>query len=249
MGYCNSLRTLELAGAGVGTVTEAEFVHLRDHSLGPALSLGTSLRKQSERADAGSDEQHRRSVLTGSNASAATYAGCCIHTLLSFVVGNKQNVCILSGAGTYGDESSSLEYLIERTTIDYEILDNGECGTAERLYCNSSTVLEVAHKELTGCNVVVRTVGTAVDIQRTSSADTLTAVVVERNRTAALASSLYSYRVATFPDKLLIEDIEHLEERGVLLDTADVVGLEMAFCLGVFLTPYLKIEFHRTESL
>ena len=102
----------------------------------------------------------------------------------------------------------------------------------------------MTHEELTGGDVVVRTVGTAVDVERTCAADTLTAVVVERYRTAALASSLDGHRVAAFPDQLLIEDIEHLEERCILLDTADVVGLEMSFCLGVFLTPYLKIEFH-----
>ena len=208
----DTLRTFELAGPGVGTVTEAEFIHLCNHILGPLLSLNLTLRKESKRADSGSNKEHCRTVLTGSYTSAATYTGCCIHTLFSLVVRYENVVGILSGTGAYRDESASLEYLVESCSVDYKILDYRESGAAERLNGDGSAILEMPHKQLTGCNVIVRSVSTAVDVQRAGSADTLAAVVVKSNRAAALTTSLNSNRVATLSDKLFIEDIEHLEE-------------------------------------
>ena len=77
----------------------------------------------------------------------------------------------------------------------------------------------MTHEELTGGNVIVRTVCPAVDIQGAGTADTLTAIVVERNRTAALATLVNRYRIDTLPDKLFIEYVEHLEERSIFLYT------------------------------
>ena len=68
--------------------------------------------------------------------------------------------------------------------------------------------------------------------------------MVERHGTAALAASLNGHRIVSFPDKLLIKNVEHLEEGGILLNSRDVVGLEMTLLMGVLLTPYLKIEIH-----
>ena len=56
----------------------------------------------------------------------------------------------------------------------------------------------------------------------------------------ALASLLNSYRIYTLCDKLLVKDIEHLEERAVRGDILNLIGLKMSFCLGVFLTPYFQ---------
>ena len=86
--------------------------------------------------------------------------------------------------------------------------------------------------------MVVRTVGTAVDIERTCSADALTAVVVERDGTAALASALYRHGVTTLADKLLVKDVKHLEEGCIFLDTRNMISLEVSFILGVLLAPY-----------
>ena len=92
--------------------------------------------------------------------------------------------------------------------------------------------------------VIVRTVCTAVDIQATGAADAFAAIVIEGHGTAALAAALHRDRVATLADELLIEDIEHLQEGGVLLNAGNMVGLEMTRGLGVLLTPYFQIEFH-----
>ena len=68
---------------------------------------------------------------------------------------------------------------------------------------------------------------TAVDVQRAHTADTLAAVVVERHGLLALV------------DQVVVQNIQHLEKRGVGGDVLDFVGFECPFCLGVFLAPYL----------
>ena len=68
---------------------------------------------------------------------------------------------------------------------------------------------------------------TTIDVQRAHTADTLAAVVVE------------CHRLLAFVNKVIVQDIEHLEERGVGRDIIDLIGLECSLGLGVLLTPYL----------
>ena len=97
--------------------------------------------------------------------------------------------------------------------------------------------------------MIIRTMGAAVNIQRTGTADTLAAVMIEGNRTAVLAAFIDSDRIHTFPDQLLIENIEHFEERSIFLNTFYMIGFKMSLAFGILLTPYLKIEFHLAYSL
>ena len=80
---------------------------------------------------------------------------------------------------------------------------------------DSVTVLELAHMELACCNLTVRSVRMAVDIERTHTAYTLAAVVIEGYRTGILATLVYSNRVIALTYQLIVEDIEHLEKRGI----------------------------------
>ena len=245
----NTLRALHLAGTGVGAVTEAEFIHLGNHRTGAAGSLRTALRKKGEGADTGSHEQHGGTVLTGSYASTATDAGSGIHALFCIVMRDQDVVGILGGTGTDRNKTTSLEDLVKGSTVDDQVLDHRETGASPRFNRNRSTVFEMTHEQLAGRHMVVRTMGAAVDIQGAGSADTFTAVMIEGDRTAALAALVDCNRIHAFPDQLLIEDIEHLEEGGILFNTRDMVGFEMSLALGVLLTPYLKIEFHLAYSL
>jgi succinate dehydrogenase / fumarate reductase iron-sulfur subunit len=52
------LRAYSLASAGVGAITEAEFVHLGNHVLHTTCSLYAALRKQGELRNLRADEQH-----------------------------------------------------------------------------------------------------------------------------------------------------------------------------------------------
>ena len=54
----DALGALGLAGAGVGAVTESQFIHLGEHSLGAAGSLYLTLREQSKLAYLGTYKQH-----------------------------------------------------------------------------------------------------------------------------------------------------------------------------------------------
>lgn len=179
VGYGDALRAFELAGAGVRAVAESELVHLRDHSLCPFSGLWTALRKESERTYTRSHKEHCRTVFTGRNAGSAAYASGGIHALLSLLVGDEDVVGILSCTCAHGDESSSLKNLVEGPAVNDQVLYHRESGASPRLDGDGSSVLEVPHEELTGGHVVVRTVCTTVDIQRTSSTDTLAAIVVE----------------------------------------------------------------------
>jgi hypothetical protein len=154
-------------------------------------------------------------------------------------VRNKDIVGVLSRTGAYGDESAGLKDLVKCCTIHYEVLDYRESGTSPWLYRDGSAVFEVTHEKLASGHMVIRTMCTTVNIEGACTADTFATIMVEGYRAAALATFLYSYRIITFPDKLLIEDIKHLKERGILFNTRDMISLKMSLGFGVFLTPYL----------
>ena len=80
-------------------------------------------------------------------------------------------------------------------------------------------VLELTHVELAGSNLAVRSVGMTVDIERAHTADTLAAVVVECDRTGIPATLVYCNRVIALTYQLIVEDIEHLEERSPHVST------------------------------
>ena len=87
--------------------------------------------------------------------------------------------------------------------------------------------------------MIVGAMCATVNEERTCSTDTFPAIMVETYRTAALTTSFDSNRVTSFTDKLLIEDIKHFKERSILLNSRYVICFEMAFSLGILLTPYL----------
>ncbi len=236
--------TFHLAGAGVGAVAEAELFHLCDHIPGPFSGLWTALWKQSEGTYPCGHKEHSRAVLTRCHASTATNACGSVHALLSVLVRNEDVVGILSGTCSDRDKSTGLKNLVKGAAVNHQVLDDRETSTSERLDSNGSTIFEVTHEKLASGDMIVRTVRAAVNEQRASTADTLTTVVVERHRTAALAASVNGYWIVTLTDQLLIEDVKHFEERGILLYSGNMISLKMTLFLGVLLTPYLKIEIH-----
>ena len=238
MGDSHMLRAFHLAGAGVRAGTEAELVHLGDHGLGPLGTLDLSLRKQCEGTYTGGHEKHGRPVLAGCHTGAAAYAGSTVHALLRSLVGYEDGVPVRNTACTYRNEASGLENLVESLAVHDKVLDYRETLASPRLNRDGLSVLELAHVELAGSYLVVRSVSTPVDVERAGAADTLTAVMVERYRTAALAASLDSYRLHPLVYQLLVENVEHLKERAVRGNILDTVCLKMSFGLGVFLTPY-----------
>ncbi len=240
----DTLRTLQFACSGIGTVTESELVHFGNHVSRPLGCFRSSLGKECKRTYAGCYEEHRRTVLTGGDTCSAAYASRSIHALFCLVMANENCIRILCRTCADRYESAGLENLVESRTVNDKVLYNRECSRTERLYRYSGTVLKMTHEKLAGGNPVIWSVRTAVYKQAACAADSFPAVVIERNGTAALASTLDSHRIGAFANKLLIEDIKHFQEGSVAFNPAYVIGFEMSFALGVLLTPYLEIEFH-----
>ena len=69
-----------------------------------------------------------------------------------------------------------------------------------------------------------------VDVERAHTADTLAAVMVEHEGLLA------------FVDEFLVQDVEHLEERGIIGNIVHLVGVEMSLVLGAVLAPELYCE-------
>ena len=70
----------------------------------------------------------------------------------------------------------------------------------------------------------------SVDVERAHTADTLAAVVVKDER---LLVGL---------DELLVEDVQHLQERGVARDILHLKGIKVTLSRGAILTPYFQCE-------
>ena len=223
----NLLGALGLAGSRVGAVAEAQFVHLGDHRLGAARTLDTALGQFGERRHAGGDEEHGRTVLARRGAGSAADAGGGVHRLLGVGLRDRNGVGVGHRVRAHRDEASGLQNLVVSRTVHHEVLDDGERCRAPRLDGDRRAVLELAHVDLAGRGALAGTVGLSVDVQRAHAADTLAAVVVEGHRLLALV------------DEIVVQDVEHFEERGVGRNVLHLVALESAFGFSVLLTPYL----------
>ena len=223
----DTLRALGLASTRVGAVTEAQLIHLGNHRLGTAGTLNAALRQLRQRRYAGCYEQHSRAVLTRCGASTATDAGSSIHRLVGIRLRNRNGVGIGHRVRAYRYITARLQDLIVSTAIDHEVLDHGEGRRTPRLNRNRCAILELTHVDLAGRSGLTGTVCQAVNVQRAHTADTLTAVVVE------------GHGILTGVYEVVIQNVEHLEERGVGRNILDLIGLEGTLRFCVLLTPYL----------
>ena len=114
---------------------------------------------------------------------------------------------------------------VEGAAIDDQVADDGKGGGPERLDRDRVAVAEFAHVELAGGGGCFGAVRDAVDHQRAHAADAFAAVVVEGNGLLALG------------DEVLVENVEHFQERHLGNDVADLVGFEAALGLAGFLSP------------
>ncbi len=66
--------------------------------------------------------------------------------------------------------------------------------------------------KLTCSNFIVWSMRTAIDVQRTHSADSFPAIMVKSYRTAAFAALIYCNRIISFANKLVVKNIHHFKE-------------------------------------
>jgi hypothetical protein len=90
--------------------------------------------------------------------------------------------------------------------------------------------VEFTHVELTSGDVVVWSMCTSVDKEATHTADTFATIVVE------------SYRLFSFVDELLVENVHHFKEGSLGGDVRDVIFLKTSLSLTIFLSPYSKFK-------
>ena len=121
-----TLRADSLASTRVGAVAEAQLVHLGHHVLGTLSSLYTALGKQGELANLRADKEHSRTVLTSSDTSTATDARSAVHSLVGSLLGDQDGIGVLSLSGTDGGVATSLDDLVESSTVNHTVLDDGE---------------------------------------------------------------------------------------------------------------------------
>ena len=120
------LRADGLAGASVSAVTKAEFVHLGDHVFHATCSLYATLGKQGELRNLRRYEEHSRTVLTSSNASATADARCAVHSLVGILLRNQDSISILSLTCADRGVTTGLDNLIEGTAVNHTVLDDRE---------------------------------------------------------------------------------------------------------------------------
>ena len=221
------------AGVGVGAAAEPEFVHTADHLLDALVGLDLSLGQHGEVSHLGTDEKHGAGVLTGCHAGAAADAFGGIHCHIGETFGDGDGVGVGHTAGGDADVAAGLDNLVESTAVHDEVADDGEGFGTPGFDPDFVAVVELTHVELAGGDAVVVAVGTTVDVESAHAADAFTTVVVE------------AYGVGYIVvDQLLVEDVEHFEERTLWRYVADLVGLEATLGLGVLLTPYMKGKIH-----
>ena len=115
------------------------------------------------------------------------------------------SVRLRGAAGRDRDEAAGLDDAVEGAAVDHQVLDHREGLGAPGLEVELVAVLEVAHVELADGGAGLRPVRLAVDHEAAGAADPLAAVVLEGDRLLAALG------------ELLVEDVEHLEERACSL--------------------------------
>ena len=114
---------------------------------------------------------------------------------------------------------------VHRGSADGKVLDDREARRSERFDRDMSTVLERAHMKLTGGLAFDGAVRLAVDHQRARTANTFTAIALERERDLLLGNEVF------------VNLVEHLQEGAVDADVFGFVGFETALRGRAILAP------------
>ena len=175
-------------------------------------------------------------LMAGSSTSTAADTSSSIHSQIRISLRNRNCISIRNPTCVYRNETTCLDNLIISITVYHQVANNGESGRTPRFYGDYVSVVEFTHVQLASGNAGVGPVGVSVDIERTHTADTFAAIVIEY------------YRLFAFVNQLLVEQVEHFEERAVGRYTIKFIFLKSTFFFGTFLAPnfecYIYCFFH-----
>jgi len=180
----------------------------------------------------GRREKHGGCIRACRDTGSATDACCCVKRSIRMLFWNQNRIGIGSASGGCANEATRLNDAVKRGSINHEVPDNREGTRAPRLERYRIAISEEAHRKLAyGCTALAA-MGHAVDQETAGAADTLATIVLEGNGSLLPA------------DQVLVEGIEHLEERYVGCHVAYLIGDEAARCVCALLPPNPKGEIH-----
>lgn len=214
----------------VGAVAESLTIHGLDHAERPLLALRVPLGQEGELGDLGPGKEHGRTVGATGHAGPAADTGGRIHGQFRLVRGDGNGVAVRGAPGVDRNIAAGLDNPVQTAAIHDQVLPDGKGPGAEGFDYQGVAVAEVAHVELAEGGPGLRAMGDSVDHGPAHPADPFPAVMVK------------GHRIPSFPGQVLVEDIEHLQERHVRGDVVQGVLFKGAGGVGVALAPDFQIE-------
>ena len=181
--------------------------------------------------DLGADEEHGGTVRAGGGAGTAADARGRVHGHVGDDFRDRDGIRVRRGARPLADEPAGLHDPVVGGPVDDEVALDREGIRSERLDRDDLAIPEFPHVELAG-RAAARAVRDAVDRERAVAADAFAAVRVELDRLDAIFC------------QVLVDDVDHLEERGFGGNVICLVVFELARAVRALLTPDFQIEFH-----
>ena len=209
-----------------------ERLHGVDHRFDPDKPLGLTLWQQIEVSQLGSSKQLGSAVRTRGDTGTATDTHGGVHRRLGGLLRDRDQIGVGSAPGVDRDVAARLDDPIEGAPIDDQILEDGEPGGPPRLDGDHIAVTELSHVELAGSRPLLRSVGLPVDHQPARAADPFSAVVLEGDRLSVVEG------------EPVVDDVEHLQERGMGTDPGSGVLLESPWTIRAVLAPDAKCDIH-----
>lgn len=177
----HSSRTDIAARPDVGTRTEVE-VSRGGHRCDSILSFRLPLWQECQLRHLRADEEVGRRIWTSGDAGTTADTCRVVHRLFGYRLGDRDRVGVGRSANRCGDMAAGGDDSIEGRSVDDEISDHGETPSMHRFESEVVTIGERPKMLLARRGVHLRSVWNSVHEDTTTSADSLSTVVVEDDR-------------------------------------------------------------------
>ena len=176
-------------------------------------------------------EEHRGGVRAGSDARAAADACGSFERAIRILLRDGGRVGVRGCTRVDGNVAASLNDAIQGGAVDHQVLDDREARRAPRFNRDDVAVLKGTHVQLAGRGDL-RAVSDTVDNDATLTANALAAVGIEGDRFLASCEELF------------VQDVEHLQERGLFRDSLHLVFMNCALVCRTVLAPNPQCQVH-----
>ncbi len=229
----DQLRTYGFAFPDVRAVPKVLGIHLGDHTDGPAVLLRLALGEQVKMRNLGPCEQGGCRIGTSSHTGAASDACRRIHRFIGVYFGDRDRIAIGRATGGNRNKAARSDNPVEGRSIYGKVFHHGKRPSTPWLQIERVAVLEAAHVQLTNRDTWERTVRDTVDHESAGTTNPFAAIVIESNG------------LFPFFHELVVEHVQHFQERHVLADAVHLI-LDHPTAIGcVALPPDVKSDSHR----